>query len=236
MRLALLSLTAAAVSTAAFAQAPMPAPGTPATQAPTPQMGASAPSAMPAPAADPMAAPAAPAAPVAEAPPPPPPEQQLAPMPTDPEILAVLDTVEKVCKPSVNGGNLDQLAKANGFALKRKLWTKAMATKPYQIVVQPKSTANPTVCTLTIDFPIGQGQEFANGLHAWASRQDPIMQSQNVYAVPPVGKFKRTTLSWETKVAGPYTAMSVGLLKTADDKPVLKNADQAELLFQYRPQ
>jgi hypothetical protein len=54
--------------------------------------------------------------------------------------------------------------------------------------------------------------------------------------VPPVGKFKRTTLSWETKVAGPYTAMSVGLLKTADDKPVVKNADQAELLFQHRPQ
>lgn len=235
MRLALLSLTAAAVATAAFAQdVPAPAMPTPAAPAADP-MAAPA----PAPAADPMAAqpvPAAPAAPVAEAPPPPPPEQQLAPMPTDPEILAVIDTVEKVCKPAVSGGNLDQLAKANGFALRRKLWTKAMATKPYQIVVQPKSTANPTVCTLTIDFPIGQGQEFANGLHAWASRQDPIMQSQNVYAVPPVGKLKRTTLSWETKVAGPYTAMSVGLLKTADDKPVLRNADQAELLFQYRPQ
>jgi hypothetical protein len=232
MRLALLSLTAAAVATVAFAQ-----------EAPAPAMQAPA---APAPAADPMAAqpaPAAPAdqmaapvAPVAEAPPAAPPEQQLAPMPTDPEILTVIDAVEKVCKPSVMGGDLNQLAKANGFAMKRKLWTKAMATKPYQIVVQPKSVANPNVCTLTIDFPIGQGQEYANGLHAWASRQDPIMQSQNVYAVPPVGKTKRTTLSWETKVAGPYTAMSVGLLKTADDKPVLKNADQAELLFQYRPQ
>jgi hypothetical protein len=147
----------------------------------------------------------------------------------------VIDTVEKICKPSVKGGNLDQLAKANGFAMKKKLWTKSMATKPYQIVVQPKSTANPNVCTLTIDFPAETGQILANGLHAWASREDPIMQSQNVYAVPPVGKIKRTTLSWETKTEGAYSAMSVGLLRTADDKPVLKGADQAELLFQYRP-
>ena len=225
MRLALLSLTAASIATAAFAQeAAQPVPAAP-------------PAAAPAPATDPMAAPAqAPtAAPVAEAPPAPPP-QELAPMPTDPQILAVIDAVEKVCRPSTAGGDLNQLAKANGFVMKKKLWTKAMAQKPYQIVVQPKSVANPNVCTLTIDFPAETGQTFANGLHAWASRQDPIMQSQNVYAVPPVGKIKRTTLSWETKTAGPYTAMSVGLLRTADDKPVLKGADQAELLFQYRPQ
>jgi hypothetical protein len=227
MRLALLSLTAAAVATVAFAQE-APAPAAPPAVAPM----TAAPA--PAPAADPMAMPMpAPAAPAAEVPPPPPPPQELAPLPTDPLGIAIIDTIEKVCVPSVAGGDLAKIAKANGFVMKKKLWTKAMAVKPYQIVVQPKSSANPTTCTLTIDLPIDGAQGLVTGLHGWASRHDPILQLRSPYSMDYPG-VKRTTVSWETTVAGPFTGMSFASMKKTNGQPLLKAADQAELLYQTR--
>jgi len=226
MRLALLSLTAAAVATAAFAQE-APAPAAPPMAAPP----MAAP--MTAPATDPMAAPAAPAAaPVAEAPPAPPP-QELTPLPTDPLGVAIVDTIEKVCVPAVAGGDLAKIAKANGFAMKKKLWTKALAEKPYQIVVQPMSTANPTTCKLTIDLPIDASQGVVTGLHGWASHHDPVLQLRSPYSMDYPG-VKRTTVSWETTVAGPFTGMSFASMKKTNGQPLLKNADQAELLYQTR--
>jgi hypothetical protein len=223
MRLALLSLTAAAVATAAFAQE-APAPAAPAAAAP-----------MTAPATDPAVAPmAAPAAPAAEVPPPPPPPpQDLTPLPTDPLGVAIVDTIEKVCVPAVAGGDLAKIAKANGFAMKKKLWTKALAEKPYQIVVQPMSTANPTTCKLTIDLPIDASQGLVTGLHGWASHHDPILQLRSPYSMDYPG-VKRTTVSWETTVAGPFTGMSFASMKKTNGQPLLKNADQAELLYQTR--
>ncbi len=226
MRLALLSLTAATIATAALAQE-APAPAAP--PAAAPPMAAP----MTAPAADPMAAPAAPAAaPVAEAPPAPPP-QELTPLPTDPLGLAIIDTIEKVCVPSVAGGDLAKIAKANGFAMKKKLWTKALAQKPYQIVVQNKSSANPTTCGLVIDLPIDGSQTLVTGLHGWASHHEPVLQLRSPFSMDYPG-LKRTTVSWETTAAGPFTGMSFISLKKTDGKPVLKAADQAELLYQTR--
>ena len=228
MRLALLTLAASsAIATAAFAQEPAPAaPMTPAA---------------PAPAADPMAAPApAPAAdPAAAAAPPAEPAQVLAPLATDPLGLAIVDTMEKVCKPIAQGtGKLDALAKADGYAMKRKLWTKQIdATST--IMLQPTSTANPTTCTLTINHAKGGFQDMVNGLHAWASRQAPVLQLRPPYSYEDqVNKMKRTTVGWEapsqTSTTG-MTGLAFTELKRLNGRDIVKNADQSELLYQIRP-
>jgi hypothetical protein len=238
MRLALLTLAASAavLSTAAFAQDPAAAPAAPAAPAAAPAPDAAAPApdaaapAAPADAGAPAAAPAAPPAP---------PPQELAPLPTDPLGLTLIDTLEKICKPIAMGtGKLDDLAKADGFALKRKMWTKAIDTMGTQVVLQPTSVANPTTCTMIIDHPKGGFQNLVNGMHAWASRQDPVMQLRAPYAYDDqIAKVKRTTVGWEApSVTSPtgMTGMAFTQLARLDGKDIVRNMDESELMFQIR--
>lgn len=224
MRFALLALAA---STAAFSvAAAQPAAPAPEAAAPAPEAAAPAPAAP----ADPAAAPAAPAAP---------PEQQLAPLPTDPLGVAILDSMEKVCKPIANrAGKLDDLAKADGYALKKKMWTKQIDATS-NLVLQPISTANPTTCTVTVTHAKGSFQGLVNGLHAWASREAPVLQLRAPYSYEDqINKVKRTTVGWEAPSATSATGMT-GLaftqLSRLDGKDLVKGADQSELLYQIRP-
>jgi hypothetical protein len=231
MRIALITLAASsAIAAAAFAQEPVSAPLAPAA-APAPAPAADPAAAAPAPAADPAAAAAV--APPAEAP------QVLAPLPTDPLGLAVLDTMEKVCKPIANRtGTLDALAKADGYALKKKLWTKqvdAVST----LVLQPTSTANPTTCTVTLSYVKGGFQNLVNGLHAWASREQPVLQLRAPYSYEDqINKVKRTTVGWEapspTSATG-MTGLAFTQLARFDNRDITKGADTSELLYQIRP-
>lgn len=237
MRIALLTLAASSViATTALAQdpvtapmgAPMGAPMAPAAPAADPMAPPAAPMA---PAADPMA-PAAPAAPAE-------PAQVLAPLPTDPLGLTILDTMEKVCKPIANGtGKLEDLDKANGYTLRRRVLTRVVAA-PVQIVLQPTSSANPTTCTMTITHAKGDFQNMVNGLHAWASRETPVLQLRPPYSYEDqVAKVKRTTVGWEapsqTSATG-MTGLAFTQLQRLDGRDIVKNADQSELLYQIRP-
>ena len=139
-------------------------------------------------------------------------------LPTDALSLAMIDTLEKVCKPVATGSaKLDAVAKANGFAMKRKLWTKVVDASD-TIMLQPTSTANPTTCTMTVDHPKGQFQTLVNGMHAWASRQDPILQLRAPYAYDDqVTGMKRTTVGWEAPSVTSTTGMT-GMAFTCSDE------------------
>lgn len=222
MRLALLTLAASAVAlSSAYAQdAAMPA-------APAPDM----------------------AAPPATLPPPPgmaaaeiaaPPPQELAPMPTDPLSLTLIDTLEKICKPIAEGGaNLDALAKANGYTVRRRVLTRVVAEGGVQIMLQPTSVANPTTCTMLINHPKGEFQNLVNGMHAWASRHDPVMQLRAPYSYEDqVSRLKRTTVGWEApSVTSPtgMTGMAFTQLERLNGRDIVRNMDQSELMFQKRP-
>jgi len=233
MRLALLTLAASAVAlSSAYAQDP----------------------AMPAALAPDMAAPAAPAAPMdpaappATLPPPPgmaaaevaaPPPQELAPMPTDPLSLTLIDTLEKICKPIAEGGaNLDALARANGYTVRRRILTRVIEGN-VQIMLQPTSVANPTTCTMLINHPKGEFQNLVNGMHAWASRHDPVMQLRAPYAYDDqVTRTKRTTVGWEApSVTSPtgMTGMAFTQLQLLNGRDIVRNMDQSELMYQKRP-
>jgi hypothetical protein len=160
-------------------------------------------------------------------------------MATDPLGLQIVDTMEKVCKPVAQGaGKLDALAKADGYALKRKLWTKQVDATSI-LTLQPTSTANPTTCTLMITHAKGGFQGMVNGLHAWASREAPVLQLRPPYSYEDqVAKVKRTTVGWEapsqTSTTG-MTGLAFTELKRLDGRDIVKNADQSELLYQIRP-
>jgi hypothetical protein len=183
-------------------------------------------------------------APAAEAAPAPaaPPEQQLAPLPTDPLGLTILDTLEKVCKPIAMGtGQQADVAKAAGFTMQKKLWTKVVdKASGAQVVLVPWSQANPTTCTMTINHAKGGFQDMVNGIHAWASRQDPILQLRAPYSyVDQTSKvpIKRTTVGWETadiSTIPTKTGMSFTQLERTDGKEIVRGVDQSELMYQIR--
>jgi hypothetical protein len=92
---------------------------------------------------------------------------------------------------------------------------------------------------VTINHAKGGFQGMVNGLHAWASRQAPVLQLRPPYSYEDmVAKVKRTTVGWEapsqTSTTG-MTGLAFTELKRLDGKDIVKNADQSELLYQIRP-
>ncbi len=217
-RLALLSLTAAAlVAGAAVAQEQPAAPAAPAAPATAPA------------APDAPAAPATPeAAPAPEAPPAPPPE------PTDVTSLAVINTIERVCSPMVRGTNIAQLAPSLGFKKKRDVWTWAYA-KGYSVSIQPSST-NPTVCTIDVNHPVetvAPAATLATDLHYWAQRQGGgwFLARFDKY----VTDMERTTRSWEKEGDTEGVALVLMTERKTDGSPVNAKFDHTQVLFSIRP-
>ncbi|ENZ80380.1 hypothetical protein OR37_03695 [Caulobacter vibrioides OR37] len=244
MRLALASLIAVgAVSTTAVAQtaapaptpAPAPAPAAQAAPAPAqtaPAQTAPAAPATPAPgapadaAAQPAAAPQAGAAPA---------ETYVAPTrgpkTTDPVTVRLLDVLDKVCKPQVNGGDFAQLVKDYGFKKKKDQWVFDLG-KPYNITLDNPGS-NKNVCTVTIEYSqdAAQAQELANGLHDWATWENSP-QLRLIRNDQTVGSdFRRFTVSWDDAWAGGHAGLVYMRLKKLDESSVGKNFERAQILY-----
>lgn len=236
MRLALASLIApallgmGAVSTAAVAQeqttapAATPAPAPAAAPAPADQ---AAPAAAPADqAAPPAAAPASSAAPA---------ETYTAPVrgprTTDPLSVRLMDVLDKVCKPSVAGGDFAQLVKDYGFKKKKEQWVFALE-KPYNITLDNPGS-NKNVCTITIDYAQTpeQAQELANALHDYATWENSP-QLRLIRNDQTVGSdFRRFTVSWDDAWAGGHAGLVFMRLKKTDETSVGKNFERAQILY-----
>lgn len=235
MRLALVSLIAlGAVSTAAVAQEQTTAPA--ATPAPAP-----APAAAPAPAPADQAAPAA--APADQAAPPvaataagaAPAETYTAPVrgprTTDPLSVRLMDVLDRVCKPSVAGGDFAQLVKDYGFKKKKEQWVFALE-KPYNITLDNPGS-NKNVCTITIDYAQTpeQAQELANALHDYATWENSP-QLRLIRNDQTVGSdFRRFTVSWDDAWAGGHAGLVFMRLKKLDETSVGKNFERAQILY-----
>jgi hypothetical protein len=236
MRLALVSLIAiGAVSTTALAQeqtAPAPA------AAP-----AQAPAAAPAPADQATPAQTTPAAPADQAAPPvaaptagqAPTDGYVAPTrgprTTDPLSVRLMDVLDKVCKPSVAGGDFTQLVKDYGFKKKKEQWVLALE-KPYNITLDNPGS-NKNVCTVTIDYSQTpeQAQELANALHDWATWENSP-QLRLIRNDQTVGSdYRRFTVSWDDAWAGGHAGLVYMRLKKLDETSVGKNFERAQILY-----
>lgn len=214
-------IVAAGLAGTAAAQTPptteqgQAATAAPAAPAPPPAGSTASPTAAPAPAAAPGE---------------PPPS-----LPTGGDGAAVISALDKVCKPLVQGGNFDQLATAAGFKKNRRdgSYSQLMGAKPYQIVISNPGS-NKDVCSLTVNYAIGQERPIVTGLNVWAFLQNPQLVMQRNDFVTGADGVKRITLSWEY-----YTdAVSNGLVlvqqKRADDTPLNKGYDLATVLYSER--
>ena len=229
MRLALASLIAplalglGTVSTAAFAQAqtaPVPAPAPEQTPAPAP-VDPAAPAVATPPAADPAAPPAEPAYV----------EPVRGPITTDPVSLQLYAVLDKICKPSVIGGDFEALAKANGFKKKKQMWTLELV-KPYSIVLDNPGS-NKNVCALTLHYSQSpdQAQALATALHDWATwetkPQMRLIRNDQVNG----SDYKRFTVSWDDAWADGRAGLVYMRVKKLDDTSVGKNFEEARVLY-----
>ena len=215
MRLAVASLIAAA-SAASLASAQTPATSPPAAPAATPP--ASSSSAAPAQPAPPAAQPPAPAAP--PAPP---------PAPTDPTAIAIISTLQSVCIPAIEGGNLDRLARSSGFHRSDENYV--LKGRGFQLTLYPGGS-NPTQCHLDIVSPVypeAPAAAIVVALHNWAA----VERGWTLYRNDKndEGGQQLTTRSWEHDDPGKHEAMFITTYRRADGAPMKGSADTSTLVY-----
>ena len=234
MRLALVSLIAIASATApAFAQTespsgspsqPMPMPAS-APPAATPGATAPAATATPAPASAPGATPAMPEAP---APPPPPPAP-----PTDPAAIALLNTLQTVCVPAANGGDLAKLAKTAGFRTNNDNFV--LKRPGYQFTILAPGS-NPNQCHIDVIHPVdpeAPGKPIVEALHNWAVFGNGWSLYRNDKNVS--GNQELTTRSWEHDAGAKHEALVIITFRHADGTPSQRLADTSAVIYSVTP-
>jgi len=235
MRLAFTSLiAAAALANSAGAQPAQSPPQLPAPTAAAPEAAAPSPvspstlvapdAAGPGPAAPPPAAVSPEPAPAPPPPPPPPP-----PPATDPTAIGVLSTLERVCLPAANGGNLAQIAKAQGFRKSGDSWV--MRQREYQLTILSAS-GNPNQCQVDIVHPVdpeAPAKPIVIALHNWAAIERDWSVYRNDKNV--AGDSEFTTRSWEHSGGGKNEALVLTTTRKANGAPARGNADTSEMIY-----
>lgn len=192
---------------------------------------APAPPAAPAPEAAPVApAPDAAAAPVA-----PPAEEKTYVLPTAGAEGQIIDVINRVCKPLVQGGNFDQLAGAmTGYKKNKRdgTYVGTLVAKPYTLTINPQGS-NKDVCRLTINYEINSEKPIIVGLNIFSYLHKPeLLQQRNDFV--PATDFKRITNSWEYFTDHESTGLVFLQLKKPDGSPVNAKWDTAEVLYSER--
>ena len=225
MRLALVSLIAVASAAApAFAQmeSPSGSPSQPMPMGPPPAAAASAP---------PAATPATSApgkSQAAPTPPPPPPAP-----PTDPTAVALLNTLQTVCIPAANGGDLAKLAKAAGFKTNQDSFV--LKRPGYQFTILPPGS-NPNQCHIDIVHPIDPdfpGKPVVEALHNWAVFGNGWSLYRNDKSVS--GNQELTTRSWEHDDGPKHEALVIITFRHADGTPSQRLADTSAVIYSVTP-
>jgi hypothetical protein len=217
-----LAASANALAQTAPAPAPSAAPPPPAaTTTPAPDATGTPPAGAPATAPGPSAS-DAPAAPPAPPPPPAP--------PTDPTAIAVLNVLQKVCIPAANGGNLAQLAKADGMR-KNNDMTFSLKQKDYTLTIQDPGS-NPTQCHVVVTHPAdleSPGRPIIVALNDWAGVTNGWSLYRNDKNVQEGVQF--TTRSWQLDWNGSEQSLVFTTKRKPDGTPMHNNTDESELIY-----
>ncbi|HEY1448270.1 MAG TPA: hypothetical protein VGF33_07010 [Caulobacteraceae bacterium] len=216
MRLLTASLIAAVgAAPLAYAQtaAPTSTPPAAAPAAPPPAAAAAAPTTTP-PAAPPAAAPA-PATPPAP--------------PTDPVAISLLDALQNVCVPAVEGGPLDRLAKAHNFHKSGDDYVEI--GRNFRLTILAPGS-NPTQCHVDIVHPVypeAPAAPIVVALHNWAAVERDWSLYRNDKSAE--GGQELTTRSWEHDDPGKHEAMFITTFRHADGTPTKGNADTSTMVY-----
>ncbi|MGI8841860.1 MAG: hypothetical protein ACR2F8_13935, partial [Caulobacteraceae bacterium] len=160
--------------------------------------------------------------------PPTPPVAPPAP-PTDPTAIGVLNVLDTVCVPLIDGGDLGKLAKAAGF--KKSGENFVMKQKTYQLTVLALGS-NPNQCHVDIVHPIdpvAPAAPIVVALHDWAAATRGWSLYRNDKNV--LGSQEFTTRSWETDQNGKHLALVLTTKRKADGTPSQRNADTSQMIY-----
>ncbi|MFN3512286.1 MAG: hypothetical protein ACK41C_04525 [Phenylobacterium sp.] len=174
------------------------------------------------------------AAPEAAAPEAPPAEQRTYTLPTTGAEGQIIDVINRVCKPLVKGGDLDQLARGLGYKKNRRegTYTATLVEKPYTLTIWPQGS-NKDVCRLTINYPIDGEKPIIVGLNIFSYLHQPeLVQQRNDYV--PATDYKRITNSWEFYDDRESIGLVFLQLKKPDGSPVNAKWDTGEILYSER--
>ncbi|HEX6865885.1 MAG TPA: hypothetical protein VF122_01495 [Caulobacteraceae bacterium] len=171
------------------------------------------------------------AAEIAAVPPPPPPPKvaepvKLPPTPNDPMTLRVLQILDKVCTPLVQGnGKLEGLAKPLGFKERRGVWE--LKVDRNEVITLRPSGANEDVCFIELEHAIDGDKPITVGLHNWAVGQGFKLYRNDEFTTD----MQRHTRSWELNRDEKYEALVFVTTREANGSPVERNADTSSLMF-----
>jgi len=227
MRLMLATLIAA-VGAAPLALAQTPPPATPPATAPAAAPPAATPPVASPPAAAPEATLPAAATPAPEAAPPAPPPPPAPP--TDPVAIAILDTLQNVCIPAVEGGDLAKLAKADGYR-KNGDGAFVLGRQGYKFTILPPGS-NPTQCHVDMVHPIypeAPAAAIVVALHNWSAVERNWSLYRNDKNVE--GNQQLTTRSWEHDDPGKHEAMFITTYRHADGSPMGHSSDNSTVVY-----
>ncbi|HEY9235872.1 MAG TPA: hypothetical protein VIP08_12635, partial [Phenylobacterium sp.] len=155
-------------------------------------------------------------------------------LPTTGPEAQIIDVINRVCKPLVQGGDFDKLAAATGYKKNKRegTYVGALVEKPYTLTIWPQGS-NKDVCRLTINYAVGGEKPIIVGLNIFAYLHQPRLEPQRNDFVPATD-FKRITNSWEYFTDKESTGLVFLQLKKPDGSPVGKNYDTGEILYSER--
>ncbi len=246
MRPSMISLLVLALAAGpALAQTDTTAPAAPPAAAPAPTTApaspppAAAPAPTTAPASPSTAAPGAPvnppaagapsASPTPEAAPEPPPPAPPGP-PTDPTAIKLLSTLDQICIPAVEGGNLDKLAKSGGFR-KNSDGNYVNKGAGFQLTLLAFGS-NPDTCHVDIIAPVdpqAPARPLVVALHNWATSGHGFSLYRNDKNTQTGQEI--TTRSWELTDGGKYKALVLTTYRKADGTPAMGNRETSTMLY-----
>src|SRR5665213_2621207 len=148
---------------------------------------------------------------------------------TDPTAIAVLNALERVCIPLVQGGDLAKIAKSIGYRKSGDNWS--MKQPGYQLTVLAKGS-NPGQCHVDITQPIDReapANPIVIALHNWAAVSRDWTLYRNDKNVNGAQEF--TTRSWEHSGDGKNEALVLTTIRKADGTPSQRNADTSEMIY-----
>ena len=150
--------------------------------------------------------------------------------PTDPTAIKLLSTLDQICIPAVEGGNLDKLAKSGGFR-KNSDGNYVNKGAGFQLTLLAFGS-NPDTCHVDIIAPVdpqAPARPLVVALHNWATSGHGFSLYRNDKNTQTGQEI--TTRSWELTDGGKYKALVLTTYRKADGTPAMGNRETSTMLY-----
>ncbi len=138
--------------------------------------------------------------------------------------------IEKVCVPLIHGQDAASVAAANGLKKTRDGWV-LLLEGVQRISVFGPTVANPTICTLTVNYDLDQTKPFLDALGNWAAAQNPPLPPFQTAVDNGPGA---TGWSWYVDAGAFHKGVVFTAQKKPDGKPMGRTYEVATVRFSLK--